>query len=107
MTPVGSLLRACSWRAEKIYKARGRFDCVLWIAEYSDRRRETWETQCTNAPSSASDDAVLDRLAEEMREVFVGRGVVRFGCAYVANKTTRSAPIELTPLMAPPSGAAP
>ena len=27
--------------------------------------------------------------------------MVRFGCAYVANKTTRSAPIEPTPLMAP------
>ena len=101
MTPVDSLLRACSWRAEKIYRARGRFDCVLWIAEYSDGRRETWETQCTNAPSSASDGAILDRLPEEMREVFTDRGVVRFSCAYLANKTTRSAPVEPTPLMAP------
>jgi hypothetical protein len=98
---LAALLRACSWRAEKIYRARRRFDLVLWMAECADGTREVWETQCDNAPDGASDAEILDHLAAEMGEMFVERCAVRFAVAYLANKTTRSAPLDPTPLMAP------
>jgi hypothetical protein len=74
---------------------------VLWIAERADGKREIWETLCDNAPAAASDREILSTLAHEMRELFADRGVIRFAVAYLANKSTRSAPVEPTPLMPP------
>ena len=98
---LAALLRSCSWRAEKIYRARGRFDLVLWIAEHADGQREVWETLCDNAPEAASDAEILDHLAAEMRAEFAKRGVVRFAVAYAANRVTVSRPVEQTYLLQP------
>ena len=47
------------------------------------------------------DREILDTLAAEMGEMFAERGVVRFACAYAANRVTVSRPVEQTYLMQP------
>lgn len=94
MSPTQDLLRACSWRCEKILRARRGFTCVLWIAETGNNCRETWETECDNAPAEASDTEILNKLAEEMREVLRERRAVRFAVGYPARRTTEINPIE-------------
>src|SRR5262245_12829618 len=83
MSPTLDLLRATSWAAEKLLKARGNFRTILWSVEYSDGTREQIETEC-DAPLEATDGEVLDVLANEMGADFRRDGVVRFAVAYAA-----------------------
>jgi len=87
MSPTLDLLRATSWAAEKLLKARGNFRTILWSVEYSDGTREQIETEC-DAPLEATDGEVLDVLANEMAEDFRRDGVVRFACAFAATAHT-------------------
>lgn len=101
MTPVEALLHRASYRVEKLLKQRGNFNSVLWLTEHADGRRETFETWLNAAPEGVSDAEALAVLAEDTAADFADNGVVRFSCAYLANKTTAARPVEPTPLMSP------
>jgi hypothetical protein len=91
------LLHAASWRAEKLFRQRRGFACVLWISESDDGKRETWEASCTDAPREASDSEVLQHLAEEMGVEFRARDVVRFAVGYPCSRVTEVHPLEVPP----------
>ena len=58
------LLRRCSWRADRLFKARGSLTTVLWVVERNDGR-EWIETECDAPLEEATDDEVLVTLAAE------------------------------------------
>ena len=60
-----SLLRSTSWAAEKLFKQRGNFASVLFVAEYADGTRQRLERYCNNAPNSVSDAELLTELAQD------------------------------------------
>ena len=47
-----NLLRSTSWAAEKLFKQRGNFASVLFVAEYADGTRQRLERYCNNAPDT-------------------------------------------------------
>src|SRR6516164_9085957 len=86
MTTCLDLMKRCSWRAEKHFKANGHFRTVLWAIQYdSDNRDHTvWiETGCT-APVEASDNEIFDALTEIMGAALAGSGATAFALAYHA-----------------------
>jgi hypothetical protein len=89
-----SLLKSCSFRAEKLLKARGSFNTVLWLAQYPDGHREWFETNCAFAPDAATDAEVLTGLAADTGLDFAATGVVRFAVAYLGNRVTVIRPVD-------------
>ena len=89
-----SLLRSCSFRAEKLLKARGHFSTVLWVALYPDGKRRWWDTPCVNAPDATTDAELLTGLASDMGLDFAELGVVRFAVAYLATRVTVIRPVN-------------
>ena len=89
-----SLLRSCSFRAEKWVKQRGSFNTVLWLAQYPNGKRQWFSTPCVNAPDAATDAELLNGLAQDMAIDFAESGVVRFAVAYLANRVTVIRPVD-------------
>jgi hypothetical protein len=89
-----SLLRSCSFRAEKWVKQRGSFNTVSWLAQYPNGKRQWFSTPCVNAPDAATDSELLNGLAHDMAIDFAESGVVRFGVAYLAKRVTVMRPVN-------------
>ena len=71
-----SLLRSTSWAAEKLFKQRGNFASVLFVAEYADGSRQRLERFCNNAPNTASDADLLTELAQDVALDFAETNVI-------------------------------
>ena len=86
---MDDLLRSCSWHAEKLFRRRGHFASVLWLSETTTGHRQLFETGC-QAPESvtATDQELLEALAEEMHEDFAILGITRFAVAYLGTRVT-------------------
>ena len=83
------LLRRCSYHAEKRLRKYGQIYGVLWLTQTETGRRELFETQVDgDAPSDASNTALLAKLVGEMRDDFIRNGVTAFACAYSAKRKT-------------------
>lgn len=96
-----SLLRSTSWAAEKLFKQRGNFASVLFVAEYADGTRQRLERYCNNAPNSVSDAELLTELAQDVALDFAATNVVRFGVAYLCKRVITLRPIDPNATMKP------
>ena len=99
--PADDLLRSTSWAAEKLFKQRGNFASVLFVAEYADGRRQRLERYCNNAPNTASDAELLTELAQDVALDFAAAEVVRFGVAYLCNRVITLRPADPNATMQP------
>ncbi len=96
-----SLLRSCSWHAEKEFRRRGRLDTVAWVTEDANGHRDKFQTPCVNAPDSATDAELLTGLAAEIGLEFAAKGVTRFAVAYLAKRVTVIRPVDPDASMKP------
>ncbi len=97
---MDDLLRSCVWHAEKRFRRHGNFPAVLWLSEKSDGHRQLFETECV-ASDPATDQELLEALAEEMHEDFAIAGIVRFAVAYLGNRVTKIRPLDPNSSMRP------
>jgi hypothetical protein len=93
--PVSRLLPRASWRAEKLFKARGWLRTMVWVTEAKDGRRQMFETACEVERAEVSDAQALAALCADLRADFAGDGVIRYGVAFPASATTLLRPSAL------------
>ena len=98
---ANDLLRSTSWAGEKLFKQRGNFASVLFLAEYADGSRQRLERYCNNAPNTASDADLLTELAQDVALDFAEADVVRFGVAYLCKRVITLRPIDPNATMKP------
>src|SRR6476659_7811305 len=99
--PADDLLRSTCWAAEKLFKQRGNFASVLFVAEYANGHRQRLERFCNNAPNTASDADLLTELAQDIALDFAETDVVRFGVAYLCNRVIVLRPADPNATMKP------
>ena len=91
---MSSLLEICSAQAEAIFRKRGNFPSILFVAG-----GKTLEVGCYASKQEASDAEVLKALAKETGEDFKARGITEFAVAYYATKTNQLRNIETGAVM--------
>ena len=92
----------CFWHAEKLFRERQHFASVLFLTETTTGHRQLFETGC-QAPDSvtATDQELLQALAEEMHEDFAIAGIVRVAVAYLGTRVTKIKPLDPNSAMNP------
>ena len=98
---ANDLLRALSWRAEKLLRKRGHFNTVQFLTEDANGHGLWFETNCASAPDTATDKEVLTGLAADVALDFAAAGVVRFACAYLCKRVTVIRPLDPDASMKP------
>ena len=98
---MDGLLRSCVWHAEKLFRKRHHFASVLFLTEKADGHRQLFETGCQAPEHVASDQELLEALAEEMHEDFAILGVTRFAVAYLGTRVTKIKPLDPNSAMQP------
>ena len=98
---ANDLLRALSWRAEKLLRKRGHFNTVQFLTEDANGHGLWFETNCASAPDTATDKEVLTGLAAEIGLEFAAKGLTRFAVAYLANRVTTLRPLDPDSSMKP------
>ena len=99
---MDDLLRSISWHADKLFRKRQHFASVLWLSETTTGHRQLFETGC-QAPEAvtATNQQLVQALAEEMHEDFAILGVTRFAVAYLGTRVTKIKPLDPNSAMKP------
>ena len=99
---MDELLRSICWHADKLFRKRRHFASVLFLTEKAHGHRQLFETGC-QAPKSvtATDQQLVQALAEEMHEDFAISGVTKFCVAYLARRVTVIKPLDPNSSMRP------
>lgn len=62
-----SLLRSCSWQADKLLRKRGHFNTVLWVTELADgSRSNSFGTNCAYRAFTPTERSLGDPQATAM-----------------------------------------
>jgi hypothetical protein len=81
------LLRALSWRVEKLFRQQGQLGAYIWLTEDMQGRRCWFET-AASPPDGIDDATALAALRAEMRADFVDDQIKCYGVAFPAYATT-------------------
>jgi hypothetical protein len=93
---LATLLRTCSWHAERLWKRDRVFKCITFLTVTANGARQIFDTPCC-APKDVSDQEAWSGLVGDMAVDFAEAGVVRFGICYRAFFVTKVTDPALPP----------